>query len=128
MVANFIITSGALFEEKTEVLENWVQGEAFRFKPLDKSDHSGAYTLTIGNKKYNLEVSGKPGAQKFKIIVNDSTSVDISAKLDKDLVTLGVKEKKTVKEEIRLSGWKTSIRLERVRSTCRWHMGRLDGY
>ena len=107
MVANFLITSGALFDDKTEVLENWIQGEAFRFKPLDKSDHSGAYTLTIGNKNYDLEVSGKPGAQKFKIVVNDSTSVDISSKIDKDLVTLGVKEKKADKQEIRLSGWKT---------------------
>ncbi len=108
MVANFIITSGGLFDEKTEILENWVQGEAFRYKPLDKSDDSGVYTLSIGDQNYNLEVSGKPGAQKFKIIINDSTKVDVSSKIDKELVTLGVKDKKEDKEEIRLSGWKTS--------------------
>ncbi len=29
-VANFIITSGPFFAEKTNILENWVQGESYK--------------------------------------------------------------------------------------------------
>ncbi|MBT8220465.1 MAG: amidohydrolase family protein, partial [Bacteroidia bacterium] len=108
MIANFLITSGAIFDEKTIIHENWVQGKPFRMKPLDTKDHSGVYTLTIGRDAYEMEISGKPGSHKSKLVVNDSTSVDIKSSFDKDLITFGIKTSKDDKDAIRLSGWSTS--------------------
>jgi len=106
MIANFLITSGNIFKDKSIIHENWIQGQPYKFKPLDILDHGGEYILTIGDKTYNLQISGKPGSQKGKIIIDDSTSVDVKSKFDKNLVTLSFKENKNDKDNIRLSGWK----------------------
>ena len=107
MIANFIITSGDLFEDKTAIHENWVQGNPNRYKPLEAADNAGSYDLTVNGTTYKMEVSGKPGSQKAKIIVNDSTSIDIKGKFSKDLVTMSFPEEAKSKENIRLSGWTT---------------------
>lgn len=105
MLANFIITSGALFDEKTIIHENWVQGNPNRYKALDILDIAGAYDLVIDGTTYKMEVSGEPGSQKSKIVVDDSTSIDIKAKLGVKLVSLSFPVEKKSKENIRLSGW-----------------------
>ncbi len=105
MLANFIITSGGLFDEKTVIHENWVQGKPNRFKPLDVSDFAGKYTLVVDGQTYEMEVSGKPGSQKAKIIVNDSTNIDVKAKFEKNLVSMNFPEEAMSKALIRLSGW-----------------------
>lgn len=105
MLANFIITSGGLFDDNTVIHENWVQGRPNRYKPLDVADFAGKYTLTVNGKTYDMEVSGKPGSQKAKIIVNDSTSIDVKGKFEKNLVSMSFPEEAKGKESIRLSGW-----------------------
>lgn len=105
MVANLIITDGELFKEKTNILENWIQGKPFRYKALENKDYSGKYALTVGNKSYNIEVNGKAGSNKAKLIVNDSTKLEVKAKFSKELITLNFKTDKKNKVQIRLSGW-----------------------
>lgn len=107
MLANFIITSGGIFEKKTVIHENWVQGKANKYKPLDVADNAGKYNLMVDGKTYEMEVSGKPGSQKAKVIVNDSTSIDIKGKFEKNLVSMSFAEDSETKELIRLSGWVT---------------------
>lgn len=107
MLANFIITSGGLFEKKTVIHENWVQGNANKYKPLDVADYAGKYNLSIDGNTFEMEVSGKPGSQKAKIIVNDSTSIDIKGKFEKNLVSMSFAENSETKELTRLSGWVT---------------------
>jgi len=104
--ANFIISSGNLFEEETVIYENWVQGKRFNLKELDAPDYSGKYNLSIDGKAYTMEVSGKPGSHKFKIKVTDSLSVDGKAKLEKNLITLSFNPVKKGDETVRLSGWR----------------------
>lgn len=104
--ANFIISSGNLFEEETILYENWVQGKRFNLKELDTPDYSGMYNLSVDGKAYSLEVSGKPGSQKFKIKVTDSLSVDGKSKLEKNLLTLSFNPVKKGDETVRLSGWR----------------------
>ncbi len=106
MEANFIISSGNLFEEETIIHENWVQGKRYSLKELNPADYSGKYNLTVDGKPYTLEVSDKPGSHKFKIKVTDSLSVDGKTKLDKNLLTLSFNPVKKRDETVRLSGWR----------------------
>jgi len=59
-LANFLVTSGPLFESKTKIYQNWVQGIKYEIKDdaLDKA--LGTYTLKIntvtGTENYTLNV------------------------------------------------------------------------
>ena len=105
MLANFIVTSGKLFDEKTTFYQNWVQGQPFELKSMNTRDFSGNYNLSINGKSYNLEVSGEAGSHKSKIKVNDTTSIDATATFGNDLITLSFKPEKKNPGSIRLSGW-----------------------
>lgn len=108
MDASFLITSGNIFSEDAVIYENWVQGDKFILKDKDAPDFSGKYSLQIGDKTFGLEITGKPGAQKAKIKVTDSLSVDAKAKFEKNLITLSFSPAKagSSSEVIRLSGWR----------------------
>jgi len=104
-IANFIITSSDIFNEKNIIYENWVQGHRNIIKPMDLKDDSGIYDLSYSGISSQLEISGSPGSHKAKIRVNDSISIDVALKIDKDLVTMSFKPQKA-KGKIRLSGWR----------------------
>ncbi|MCU0368753.1 MAG: amidohydrolase family protein, partial [Cyclobacteriaceae bacterium] len=108
LLANFIVTSGKLFDEKTTLYQNWVQGQPFAIKSLDTKDFSGNYNLSFNGKSYNLEVSGEPGSHKAKVKVNDSTSVDATATFSNDVITMSFKPEAKGTGSIRLSGWSES--------------------
>ncbi|GGG98987.1 periplasmic amidohydrolase [Polaribacter pacificus] len=57
--ANFLITSGAIFDSSTVLYENWVQGAKNVIKDMNIKDVSGDYTLTYANQKLNLSIKGK---------------------------------------------------------------------
>ncbi len=103
-IANFIITSANIFEEKTQILQNWVQGEIFRFKPLEKITLAGMYELSVGNTNYRLSVKEKLLAPDAKIIVNDTTSWEVQIKQESELISICFNDaQKSLL--IRLSGW-----------------------
>ena len=64
-LANFIITTGPVFDEKTIFLQNWIQGKKFMLTDNGWNDYRGNYKLTIkqnnNNKQYDVAVEGKPG-------------------------------------------------------------------
>lgn len=105
MLANFIVTSGKIFDEKTIIHQNWVQGEPYSIKSLDTKNFSGNYNLTVGSQSYKLEVSGEVGSHKVKVGASDSTLVDGAATFGNDLITLSFKPLKQSTGSIRLSGW-----------------------
>jgi imidazolonepropionase-like amidohydrolase len=49
--ANFIITSGEIFNEDTKIYENWVQGSKYVVNDINNKDIRGEYDLTIADKK-----------------------------------------------------------------------------
>ena len=105
--ANFLITSGNIFSDDVVIYENWVQGNKYALKDKDAPDFSGKYSLQTGSKSYELEISGKPGAQKARVKVTDSLTVDAKAKFEKNLITLGFNPgKASGNEGLRLSGWR----------------------
>jgi imidazolonepropionase-like amidohydrolase len=67
-LANFLISTGPLFHEKTEIIENWVQGEKYAVKEEAWLSLRGTYTLTISSQK---------GNQEFTLNVESTTDASI---------------------------------------------------
>jgi imidazolonepropionase-like amidohydrolase len=63
-LANFIITSGPVFDEKTTFFQNWVQGKKYTLTESGWNDYRGNYKLTVKqnnqSRTYDVEVKGKP--------------------------------------------------------------------
>ena len=71
--ANFIVTDGPLFQEGTQLLDNWVQGKKHTVKTLPAYNLDGKYTLQVGSEAYSLEV--KNSAKKISATVKQDSSV-----------------------------------------------------
>jgi imidazolonepropionase-like amidohydrolase len=56
--ANFLITSGDIFEAETTLYENWVNGSRTIITPISKTDLRGDYLFTINKDSYKLKISG----------------------------------------------------------------------
>ena len=65
--ANFLITSGDIFNSTTILYENWTQGNKNIVNDMSIRDLSGSYTLTANGKTYDLTISGKGAKQKGEI-------------------------------------------------------------
>lgn len=65
-LANFIITSGPVFSEKTTLLQNWIQGDKYGVKEDAWFDVKGIYNLTLntpsGAVTYSLDVKSAAAA------------------------------------------------------------------
>lgn len=59
-IANFLITSGPFFNEKTVIIQNWVQGKKYAVKEDAWKSIAGTYNLTVnapaGTENYTLDV------------------------------------------------------------------------
>ena len=56
--ANFLISSGDIFESGTILYENWVQGEAHIIKTMNAHDIRGDYSFNINGQQINMSVTG----------------------------------------------------------------------
>lgn len=70
--ANFLITDGDIFDTKTKLYENWVQGTKNVIKDISVKDLSGSYTLNLDGKTYDLSFSGD--AEKPKATVKKDSA------------------------------------------------------
>jgi len=70
-IANFLITSGEIFDSNTIIHENWVKGNRNILKSISVKDIRGKYSLTINKKNTVLDINGE--IDKPKGILNDST-------------------------------------------------------
>ncbi|RFM30637.1 amidohydrolase [Deminuibacter soli] len=102
-LANFIITTGPVFAEKTTFLQNWVQGDKYDVKNDGWSPVTGTYSVTVkgaaGSKTYTLDVKNENSAS---IIGTDTIPAKFS--FDGKLVKLSFGETKKSRSSIRLSG------------------------
>ncbi len=101
-LANFLITSGSVFDDKTVIFENWVQGQKYEVR-ADEEAIKGNYTLTLqspaGTQNYTLEVKGAASAS---IIGQDTLTAKFS--YNNRLISIGFTPAKKGKNGIRLSG------------------------
>jgi len=78
-LANFLITTGPVFNEKTSIIENWVQGEKYGVNEEEWNSIKGTYNLVInkpgGQLTYTLDVQSE---NKASIISNDTISTKFS--------------------------------------------------
>ena len=70
-LANFLITTGPLFNEKTTIIENWVQGDKYALK-------EDAWTNITGT--YNLVLNMPGGQVNYTLDVKNSTTANVIAK------------------------------------------------
>ena len=102
-LANFLITDGPIFDDKTYLLQNWIQGEKNVIKEDNGVSTSGNYALQItdtkGTKNINLQVLDNATAN----VLNTDT---IKAKYSNDgkNVKLIISENKQTKKGYRLAG------------------------
>ncbi|MFD0861326.1 amidohydrolase family protein [Sungkyunkwania multivorans] len=78
-VANFLITSGDLFEKKTILYENWVQGNKNVINDIDLKDIRGNYDLNVAGEKYSMAITGEPSKPKIEL---KQDSIKIASKIN----------------------------------------------
>ena len=101
-VANFLLTSGPIFDESTVIFQNWVQGNKYELHDLGWKDLRGTYTLTVGSKTYRVELKGAASKPSLAVLSADTLSGKID--LNGQLAQLVVPVTKDKKEQLRLSG------------------------
>jgi len=69
--ANFLITSGDIFENGTTLYENWVQGKKNIINDKDQNDIRGEYDLAVGGNTYKLSIVGD--AHKVRATIKQDT-------------------------------------------------------
>tara|TARA_R110001632_G_scaffold1883_4_gene8498 strand:- start:46475 stop:49405 length:2931 start_codon:yes stop_codon:yes gene_type:complete len=69
--ANFIITSGDIFDKGTTIYENWVQGDQHVVNDMNVEDITGNYAFSIDGKSFDLSVSGKGAKQSGSLKSGD---------------------------------------------------------
>ncbi|GAO44803.1 amidohydrolase family protein [Flavihumibacter petaseus] len=101
--ANFLITSGPVFQEKTIIYQNWVQGEKYAVNESGWSAVNGLYTLTLTGAQqsasYLLEVKSATSARLFA-----KDTIDAKFSSDGKFVRISFPETKNGKKTTRLSG------------------------
>jgi imidazolonepropionase-like amidohydrolase len=80
-LANFLVTSGSPFDEKTSIYQNWVQGIKYVIKDESAANVAGTYTLKInyptGTETYTLDIkSGSSLSMYGKDTLNTKFSFD----------------------------------------------------
>ncbi|MBN4070634.1 amidohydrolase family protein, partial [Olleya sp. AH-315-F22] len=106
--ANFLITSGDIFDKKTTLYENWVKGHKNVIEPMNIKDIRGDYTFSIGNTAYDLSISGELSKPKAKVKSGDN---NLGSKLSykDDWINLTFTSPDTTKQEyLRLTSKITS--------------------
>lgn len=70
-LANFVITTGPVFAERTTLLQNWVQGKKYAVNESAWTSVTGLYTLTT---------NGAKGTNTYSVDVKSSSSATVIAK------------------------------------------------
>jgi imidazolonepropionase-like amidohydrolase len=90
--ANFIISSGELFDKKSKIYEHWIQGEQHVFDDMNVKDIGGNYTLNLGGKQYDMIIKGSMKKPNIEL-KQDSTQLKGKMRYQGDWVTIHFAEK-----------------------------------
>ncbi|WP_318311345.1 amidohydrolase family protein [Flagellimonas crocea] len=77
--ANFLITSGDIFDKGTTLYENWVQGTKNVIESMDVIDIRGDYDLAVKGTTYKVSLTGDADKPKAEIKKGDDT---VESKID----------------------------------------------
>lgn len=107
-LANFIITSGNLFQKDNIIYENWVQGDQFITSKMDVADLRGDYDMTLTTVgALTLKIGGTPGSYDVNVERTgaDSVKAKVNFVRNGDQLSLNFDLKKSPKGTIRLNGY-----------------------
>ena len=104
-LANFVISSGELFDDDSLLLENWIRGERYVLTS-GFDDRSGLYQLAVADQSFEVELSFKSGKPTAKLLLEDSEpgSRRVKIELSDDLISLSFASDEDG-NRIRLNGW-----------------------
>lgn len=107
MVANFLVTSHKIFEEKNIIYQNWIKGKLYEIIDINTPDIRGIYDLNIEElPPIVLKVEGEFLQYKLAIQLTDTSKENVDLKQDGNLLTINFKLKNPKADgNIRLSGW-----------------------
>lgn len=71
--ANFLITSGDIFDEKSILYENWVQGRKNVIEGLNTKDIRGTYDFSLSGEAYEMKINGELSKLKTEITSEGKT-------------------------------------------------------
>ena len=97
--ANFIITSGNIFDKSTKIYQTWILGKPYVVNEFENNLEKGEYRLKVGDETYDLSVD-----KEAKIIIDDSTSINVKYSLNEKLISLSYSRKSDPKGKVMLSG------------------------
>lgn len=72
-LANFIMTSGDIFENGTVIYEHWIKGLPFVIKNRNAIDYRGTYSFKFEKTTYELDITGSKLSPKAKISADSIT-------------------------------------------------------
>ena len=70
-LADFIVTDGDIFDEKTKIYSVWISGEENELEKRPDVDFAGSYLLSFSNREFPLVISGKPDSHEGHLKVGD---------------------------------------------------------
>lgn len=85
--ANFLITSGDVFDKSTTLYENWVQGTKNVINDMDVKDIRGDYDLKLQGNTYEVSISGEVSKPKITV-KKDTVTYPSKIKYSNDWVNL----------------------------------------
>ncbi|MGB3468575.1 MAG: amidohydrolase family protein, partial [Cyclobacteriaceae bacterium] len=106
MHANFVITSGNIFEKDAVIYETWVQGTKSTVSDMNTPDLSGKYTLSIDGEELMMDINGVAGKQKITVKESDSVTYKGKSTIDGKNIKFSYSEKGE-DGAVRLSGWRS---------------------
>ena len=96
--ANFLITSGDIFDKKTKLFENWVQGTPHVISSMNVQDIDGDYNFKLAGNDYKLSISGSTSKPKAKLESGDK-NLGANMSYTNDWVNLTFKTADSIKKE-----------------------------
>lgn len=88
MIANFIITSGNLFDEKMTIYENWIQGIPYKINDYNSIDIRGDYDFSYDkNGIYKLKIEGDLDKLKGTVLI-DTVKIPVNVAISGNSVSL----------------------------------------
>lgn len=92
--ANFLITSGGIFDSNTIVYENWVQGTKNVINSMDTVDIRGDYTITTNGNTFALNITGELDKPKASV-KQDTLKINAKFSFDNNWMNLSFTTKET---------------------------------
>src|SRR5690606_7266358 len=97
-LANFMITSGDIFEEKTTIYQHWIQGNQNIFESMTTKDIRGDYEFSLAGEAYKMTIKGELSKLSTDITSDEKTRGSKISYKD-DWVTIAFTTKDSTKQE-----------------------------